>query len=133
MANDEVFYARNVSLPLRFDASADLALDTDEELIDQAIQLVVFTLTGSFPLFTDFGSTTIANVFDPLDNATQLQFDNSIRNGLTNHEPRVFLDKEFIFDERRDQNELIVIVPFKIKVTGRLAASRVIIPRPPVD
>lgn len=123
-------YARDVSLPMQFDADCDLLLDEDQEVIEQSLQLLTFIPQGSFRLFPDLGSAAQLAVFDPLDEETTLIFDTSLRNAFETLEPRVFLDKEFTFDETADEQKLVVIVPYKIKVTGDLAASRFVIPRP---
>ncbi len=126
-------YARDISLPFRFDSDCDLAVDEDEDVLEQAIILIAFTPTGTIILDVNFGTDFTISVFDPLDEETQLQIDTSLRMSIEEHEPRIFFDKEFIFDELADSNELLVIVPFVIKNTNQRWSSRLTIPRPPVE
>lgn len=123
-------YARDLSFPLRFTEDCDVLMDENQEIIDQSLQLITFIPQGSFRLFPDLGSAAQLGVFDPLDEETTLIFDTSLRSAFETLEPRVFLDKEFTFDETPDESKLVVIVPYKIKVTGALSASRFVIPRP---
>jgi phage baseplate assembly protein W len=126
----DVKYARDVSFPLRFDEDCDLFLDENEAIIDQSIQLIAFTNKGNVILTEDFGSSINLSVFDPLDTETELIIDTSLRQAFEANEPRVFLDKEFVFDESADESTLIIMVPYRIKVNGKLAASRIITDRP---
>lgn len=123
-------YARDISFPMQFTEDCDLYMDEDQDIIEQSLQLITFIPQGSFRLFPNLGSVAELAVFDPLDEETTLIFDTSLRNAFETLEPRVFLDKEFTFDESADESKLVVIIPYKIKVTGELAASRFIIPRP---
>lgn len=123
-------YARDISFPLQFNEDGDLLMDENQEIIDQALQLITFIPQGSFRLNPAMGSTVRLAVFDLLDQETELIIDTSMRNAFETLEPRVFLDKEFTFDESADESKLVVIVPYKIKVTGELSASRFVIPRP---
>lgn len=123
-------YARDISFPLQFTEDCDLYMDEDQEVIDQSLQLITFIPQGSFRLFFNMGSVIQLAVFDPLDEEATLILDTSLRNAFETLEPRVFLDKEFTFDESADELKLLVIVPYKIKVTGELAASKFVILRP---
>ncbi len=127
---DEARYARDVGYPFRFDADCDLALDEDENVIDQALILITFTPAGSVILFLELGCDIDFSVFDPLEPATQLAIDTSLRMAFEKLEPRVFLDREFIFDEIPDANELLVVVPYMIKNTNQMWNTRLTIPRP---
>lgn len=123
-------YARDFSFPFQFNEDCDLLMDEDQEIIDQALQLITFIPQGSIRLFPEMGSSAQLAVFDPLDEETTLIFDTSLRNAFESLEPRVFLDKEFVFDESADEQKLVVIVPYKIKVNGDTTASRFVIDRP---
>jgi len=123
-------YARDISFPLRFNDDCDLLMDEDQEVIDQALQLITFIPQGSIRLTPQFGSAILLSVFDQLDDETELIIDTSLRNAFETLEPRVFIDKEFIFDQSADERKLIVVVPYRIKVTGDLSASRFVIDRP---
>lgn len=125
-------YTRDVSFPLRFDEDADLALDEDEAVIEQALQIIAFTPRGSVILTETLGSNMQLDVFEQLDEATELSIDSSLRRAFEENEPRVFLDREFQFDESPDEHKLIVIAPYTIIVTGQLAVSRFIIQRPAI-
>ncbi len=130
ITDPDVKYTRDLSFPMQYNEECDTLLDEDEEVIEQSLQLITFTNRGTVLLFDGFGSTIQPSVFDPLDDTTQLAIDTSMRTSFEINEERVFIDKEFSFDETPDENKLVIIIPYKIKVTGRLTASRFIIPRP---
>ena len=123
-------YARDISLPFRFDEDCDLAVDEDEAIIDQSVHVIAFTKKGSVILTESLGSSLEFSVFDPLSSESELVIDTSLRQAFELNEPRVFLDKEFTFDESADESTLFVLIPYRIKITGKLSASRIVIPRP---
>jgi phage baseplate assembly protein W len=123
-------YARDISWPLRFDEDCDLAVDEDREVIDQALHLLAFIRRGEVPLTETFGSALEDSIFDFLDDATELAIDSSLRRAYEANEPRVFLDREFLFDESPDERKLVIIIPFRIVVTGEAATSRIVVSRP---
>ena len=49
-------YARDVSFPIRFTEECDVLLDEDQEVIEQALQMITFILSGSIRLYPQFGS-----------------------------------------------------------------------------
>ena len=123
-------WARDIGFPFRFTEDCNLVLDEDEAIIDQALQLITFVKKGTVILFNVFGSAVEVSVFDPLDDATELVIDTSLRLAFEELEPRVFLEREFTFDQTADELKLIIIAPYKIKVTGKLTSSRFIVDRP---
>lgn len=123
-------YARDISFPLRFGEDCDLLMDEDQEIIDQSLQLITMVPSSTIRLFPQFGSAVSSSVFDPLDEETELIIDTSMRTAFEALEPRVFLDREFTFDQTPDESKLIVIVPYSIKITGALAATKFVIDRP---
>lgn len=123
-------WARDVSFPFRFTEDCNLELDEDEAVVEQALNLISFIPKGTIILFSVMGSALEISVFDQLDEETELLIDTSMREAFEELEPRVFLDKEFVFDQSPDEQKIIVIVPYHIKVTGRLTANRFTIARP---
>lgn len=120
-------FAADVGVPFRFSEDCDLYVDEDEAIIDQALNLITFTPQGTVPLASTFGSQAELSVFDQLDSSTELILDTSLRNAFESQEPRAVLDKEFKFDESADQKKLVVIVPYRVSVTGKLFATRLVI------
>lgn len=123
-------YARDISMPFRFNEECDILMDEDQEVIDQALILITFIPAGLIRLFPEMGSGAHLVLFDQLDDESTIILDTALRNAFESLEPRVFLDREFIFDESPDQLKIITIVPYKIKVTGELSATRLVVPRP---
>lgn len=123
-------YARDVSLPFRFTEDADIWLDEDQEVLDQALNLIAFTPQGTIPLAYELGTFLLFSVFDPLDPPTRLAIDTSLRKAFERLEPRVVLNDQFIFDETPDENKLIVIVPYHVAATGLRTVARFVISRP---
>jgi len=123
-------YARDVSFPIRFTEECDVLLDEDQEVIEQALQMITFISSGSVRLYPQFGSAAHLVVFDQLDEGSSIILDTSLRTAFESLESRVILDKEFIVDESADELKFIVIVPYRIRVTGELAATRLVIDRP---
>ena len=122
-------WARDVSFPFQFLDDCDLVQDENEEVVDQALILITFTRNGVVLLTSNFGSALTSSVFDQLDDVTELEIDSTLRRAFETQEPRVFLDREFIFDETAGANKLIVLVPYRIVVTGKYTVARLVIPR----
>ncbi|MCG8436003.1 MAG: hypothetical protein MJA83_18440 [Gammaproteobacteria bacterium] len=127
--DDDQAFARNISYPMRFTQDADLFLDENEEVIDQSLFIIVFTRSGFFLLTPELGNQIEANVFDPLDSESTLQMDTSLRNGIEANDPRVFIDREFEFDETTDSLGVTILIPYTIVLTGESVASKFIVPR----
>jgi len=130
VALDDSTFARDISFPLRFDSECNLATDEDEEVVEQALNLITFLPQGTLPLFPDMGSTAVLTVFDPLDAGSKLSLDTSIRMAVSRLEPRVVLDKEFTIEESADELKIIAIIPYRIIVNNKSGAVRLTIPRP---
>lgn len=122
-------YARDLYFPLTFTDDCDLLMDEDVAVIDQSLQFITFIRQGTIRLFPEMGSYADRAVFDQLDEETELLIDSSLRSAFEALEPRVVLDKEFAFDETADEERIVVLVPYTIKVNGKLASSRFVIPR----
>lgn len=123
-------YARDISYPFRYDADCDVALDENEQVIEQSLILIVFTQTGTVVLFREFGCDVEESVFDQLDDAMELAMDTSIRLGIENFEDRVILDRNPIFDEYADSNRVLVILPITLANTGQQLSVKIPYPRP---
>jgi phage baseplate assembly protein W len=119
-------YARDISFPMTFTEDCDLFIDENEQIINQALVLIVRTPKGTSVLFGDFGTDLMISLFDPNDDETQLLIDTSLRNSIELLEPRIFLDKDFVFDESTDGSKIIVLIPYKIIITGQSLVSRFI-------
>ena len=127
--DDDQAFARNISFPFRYTDDADLFIDENEEVVDQSLFIIVFTREGTFLLTPDLGTKIEASAFDPLDAESNLQMDTSLRNGIERNDPRVFIDREFTFDEVAQNNSVVITIPYTIVVTGKAIASRFVVPR----
>lgn len=127
---DDQRYTRDISFPFRFNEDCDLLMDENEELIEQALNLITFIRSGTIRLFQSLGSSVALALFDQLDAETELIIDTSLRNAFETNEPRILIDKEMTFDQTPDERKLIVIVPYRIKITAKLAATKLVIDRP---
>lgn len=116
-------YAVNVAFPMRFSSDGDLELDVDVGVVDQAINLIIFTLLGSFLLQEFFGSQVLQSVFDPGDELSKLLLDSAVRNSIELQEPRASLTESFLYDDLLDEDRRRVTIPYKVNVTGKLAQS----------
>lgn len=123
-------YARDISFPLRFNEDCDLFLDEDQEVVEQAINLAVFVSAGSIRLYPKFGSSINLSLFENFSQELQLILDTSIRSAIEGLEPRLVLDKEFVFDVSADEKRIICIIPYRLVTTGEISATRLVIDRP---
>lgn len=122
MADDN--YAVDVGLPFRFTEDCDILLDVDDAIIQQALDLITFTPAASLLLFPEMGSEITTSVFDPLDPVSNILIDNSIRKAMQKLEPRIVLDKKFIFTDDPDNNKKSVLVPGRVVPTNRPATLK---------
>lgn len=130
MGLEDPRYARDISFPFRYDENCDLALDENEQVIDQSVYILVFSRRGGIVLYREFGSEVELSVFDQLDDVLELELDTSIREAISRFEGRVLLDKELTFDELADSSKIQVVLPITIKNTGQQYYARLNLPRP---
>ena len=67
----------------------DVVVSKDASAIKQAIVNLLLTNKGERPFNPDYGSDIRSYLFEPLDFATAGQIDLSIRNTITEFEPRI--------------------------------------------
>lgn len=123
-------YARDIAFPFQFNEDCDLRMDEDNEVIEQALQLLTFIKKGSVRLHGTIGSEIKLALFDTLDEETELIIDASLRAAFEENERRIILDKEFVFDQSADESTLFVIVPYRVVITGLSTATKLIVERP---
>ncbi len=117
-------YATDIAFPFRFTEDCDLQQDIDSQLINQSVMIIGMTPTGTVPLDRYLGNEAANLVFDPLDDETMLAVDTSLRNAFARNESRIYLDKEFTFDEDTSGSKVIVTIPYRIVITNELMTTR---------
>ena len=126
-------FAKNIAFPLQFTDDGDLVLEEDESVINQSLALVALSSKGSIPLFPDFGSEFLNNVFEPFSQAANIVMDTALRNSLEQQEPRIVIDRQILFDEKANSSTLVIVIPYRVKPTGKLASSRLVVDRNELD
>lgn len=115
------------NFPILFNSSTSGPITVnDEELINQAIYILLNTQLSERNLIPDFGSKLANHLFAIEDDFMLSMLKDSIENALINHEPRIILedvsfDTQYILD-----GQLNVILNYKIKVTN--ARSNIVFP-----
>ena len=97
-----------LAFPLQVDRRGGIALASDEQDIDQAIQLILGTAPGERPMRPEFGCGVHDFVFDTIDANTIGSMEQEIRSALERWEPRIEV-QEVTFDLSDAGNGLLQI------------------------
>ena len=71
----------------------DIVTVIDADAVKRSIKTLVLTMAGEVPFFPKFGSTVNQLLFEPIDTITTTLLENSLRQTITDYEPRVRLNR----------------------------------------
>jgi uncharacterized protein len=104
--------------PASVDSKGKIAMSEYETDIKEAIKIILGTAKGERVMRPDFGCGIHDFVFSPINKATLSLVENTVREGLTNWEPRIELIKVEAIDEASDEGKLLVSIDYRVRVTN---------------
>jgi phage baseplate assembly protein W len=111
------FLGRGLAFPLRLDAKGRLATVEGEELVAQAIRLVLMTNPGERAMRPRFGAGLAALVFEAPSPQTMLLVERRVREALVRFEPRVDVDAVSATADPNEPARLLVRVAYRVRAT----------------
>jgi phage baseplate assembly protein W len=104
--------------PVSVDSKGKISMSEYETDIKEAIKIILGTAKGERVMRPDFGCGIHDFVFSPINKATLSLVENTVREGLTNWEPRIELIKVEAIDEASDEGKLLVSIDYRVRVTN---------------
>lgn len=104
--------------PVSLDSGGKIAMSEYETDIKEAIKIILGTAKGERVMRPDFGCGIHDFVFSPLNKATLSLVENTVREGLTNLEPRIELIKVEVIAEASPEGKLLVSIDYRVRVTN---------------
>ena len=104
--------------PVRTRLNGDIAMSQFEDDIREAILIILGTAKGERVMRPDFGCGIHDLVFAPINTATITLVENSVREALTVHEPRIELIKVEAVSDRAAEGKLLVNIDYRVRSTN---------------
>ena len=112
------FLGRGWRFPVGVDSRGRIAMSTYEEDIKEAIHIILRTQKGERVMRPDFGCGIYDYVFSPINTATLTLIERSVREAITEWEPRVEIEKIEISTEEADQGRLLISIDYRVRRTN---------------
>lgn len=109
------FIGRGWSFPVHADASARIALSSDEHEIEESIRLILATAPGERPMRPEFGCAVHDYVFAPADATTAGAIGDAVRTALRFWEPRIDVTGVAVTFDSTDAGVLLIDVGYAIR------------------
>lgn len=109
------FIGRGWSFPVHADASARIALSSDEHEIEESIRLILATAPGERPMRPEFGCAVHDYVFAPADATTAGAIGDAVRTALRFWEPRIDVTGVAVTFDATDAGVLLIDVGYAIR------------------
>ena len=116
MAKD--FLGRGWRFPVGVDSRGRIAMSTYEEDIKEAILLILRTQKGERVMRPDFGCGIYDYVFSPINTATLTLIERSVREAITEWEPRVEIEKIEVSTEEAGEGKLLISIDYRVRRTN---------------
>jgi phage baseplate assembly protein W len=112
------FLGRGWKFPLSMDADGQIAVSEYEEDIREAIGIILGTSKGERVMRPDFGCGIHDFVFEVLNTSTQTLITNSVKDALTQWEPRIQLIEVKVSTENINEGKLMINIDYKVRSTN---------------
>ncbi len=112
------FLGRGWRFPVGVDSRGRIAMSTYEEDIKEAILIILRTQKGERVMRPDFGCGIYDYVFSPINTATLTLIERTVREAITEWEPRVEIEKIEISTEEADQGRLLISIDYRVRRTN---------------
>ncbi|MCE8425214.1 MAG: GPW/gp25 family protein [Candidatus Methanoperedens sp.] len=104
--------------PVKVNIDGKIALSSYEEDIKEAIRIILGTAKGERVMRPDFGCGIHELVFVSINSVTMKQVEKSVREGLTQWEPRIDLKNVDVSAEKADEGKLLVSIDYIVRATN---------------
>jgi len=121
MAGDDskAYLGSGWTFPVR-PVNGALTYSRHEELIEQAIQLILLTSQGERPMLPSFGAGLRDFVFEPNAPATHRAIEDSVKRSLVDWEPRIDVENVSVVPDEDDPDLLLIHIDYVVRATNSL-------------
>ncbi|RLC76687.1 MAG: baseplate protein [Chloroflexi bacterium] len=104
--------------PVKVDSRGNIAMSAYEEDIREAILIILKTAKGERLMRPDFGCGIHELVFSPINTATITLIEKSVREAITEWEPRVEILSIDVSTEEVDTGKLLISIEYRVRRTN---------------
>jgi len=112
------FLGRGWKFPLSVEVDGQIAVSEYEEDIGEAIGIILGTSKGERIMRPDFGCGIHDFVFEVFNASTQTLIINSVKEALTQWEPRIQLIEVKVSPENINEGKLMINIDYKVRSTN---------------
>lgn len=112
------FVGRGISFPMRVDQSGALALTSGGADIDGSLRMVLTTAPGERLMRPQFGCRIWDLLFEPINANTIGLMAESVKDAVSQWEPRIDLEDVQIEPDPRDHSRVMINLKYKVRATN---------------
>ena len=112
------FVGRGISFPMRVDQSGALGLTSGGADIDGSLRMVLTTAPGERLMRPQFGCRIWDLLFEPINANTIGLMAESVRDAVSQWEPRVDLEDVVIEPDARDYSRVMILLKYRVRATN---------------
>ena len=112
------FLGAGWKFPPRLDARGSIELASQEQGIEEAIQIILLTNKGERPMRPEFGSDLFRLTFAPMNTATAGLAARYVREALARWEPRIGVTQVYAQSDPGHENRLMISIDYTIPATN---------------
>lgn len=112
------FVGKGISFPMRVDQSGALALTSGGADIDGSLRMVLTTAPGERLMRPQFGCRIWDLLFEPINANTIGLMAESVKDAVSQWEPRVHLEDVQIEPDPRDHSRVMINLKYKVRATN---------------
>lgn len=119
MSDDNAdFVGKGISFPMRVDQSGALALTSAGSDIDGSLRMVLTTAPGERLMRPEFGCRIWDLLFEPINANTIGLMAESVKDAVSQWEPRVDLEEVQVEPDPRDHSRVMINLKYKVRATN---------------
>ena len=112
------FVGRGISFPMRVDQSGAIAFTTGGADIDGSLRMVLTTAPGERLMRPQFGCRIWDLLFEPINANTIGLMTESVKDAVSQWEPRVDLEEVLVEPDPRDHSRVMISLKYKVRATN---------------
>lgn len=112
------FLGKGWKFPVSVNSQGEIAMSSYEEDINEAILIILKTAKGERIMRPDFGCGIYDYVFSPMNTATITLIEKSIREAITEWEPRIEIEKVEISTKEVEEGKILISIDYRVRRTN---------------
>lgn len=112
------FIGRGIAFPMRVDSTGSIATVTGPEDVDRSIVMILSTAKGERLMRPQFGCEIWDQLFDPINANTMGRMAQSVRESLSQWEPRVTVEEVQAEPDLDHDGKVAIAITYRINATN---------------